>query len=71
MEKKKHVKTEQIKRTRTAKSWKDPVTGKRFEDERGTKYIVTNSGGTMRKEKPKEIGNRQKRKLGLLSKRGR
>ncbi len=71
MKKKKHVKTEQIKRTRTAKSWKDPVTGKRFEDEKGTKYVVTNKGGTMRKTEPKEIGNRQKRKLGLISKRGR
>ena len=68
--KKKHKKTEQIKRTRTAKAFKDPVTGKRFEDERGTKYIVTNSGGTMRKTEPKKLGNRQKRKLGLISKRG-
>ena len=68
--KKKHKKTEQIKRQKTAKAWKNPITGKQYEDERGTKYIVTNKGGTMRKTEPKEIGNRQKRKLGLLSKRG-
>ncbi len=69
--KKKHKKTEQIKRIKIVKAWRNPITGKRFEDEKGTKYIVTNSGGTMRKVEPKEIGNRQKRKLGLLSKRGR
>ncbi len=69
--KKKHKKTEQIKRKKTVKAWRNPITGKKYEDEKGTKYVVTNKGGTMRKTEPKEIGNRQKRKLGLLSKRGR